>query len=172
MARSINPKCWECALLSSDVAQQLHGETGDGCWEPKTCHRRRSHYRHRADNNQKRKGEYAVAKAATQPDRPPAPPTATVDKPNIPPVALLYLYRDNRRDAHLHAIAIAVWQGDRKLEQSLEPTHCMGMTNSEVNAYLLKALGELRDRYGIVKFKQEIRYDPSFCPIRPCPLHP
>ena len=150
-----------------------HGETGDGCWNEKICRRRRSHYRHRADNNQKRKGQYALTKAElAQQRQAEQAQAALVVKPPVPPVALLYLYREPRKDAHLHAIAVAVWQGDQKLEQTLAATHCVGMTNSEVTAYLLKILGDLRDRYGIQKFKQEIRYDPCFCPIHPCPLKP
>ncbi len=165
MARPINQKCWHCSQLSVETARELHGEAGDHCWNEQTCHRKRSHYRNRADNNQKRKSEYASVKAKHQVEicsEQPAPPA--------PPIALLYLYRDLRKDAHLHALAIVVWQGNHKLEE-IPPTHCMGMTNSQVRQYLQAVLADLRQRYAIQTFEPEIRYDVCFCPIRPCPLH-
>ncbi|MCU0526748.1 MAG: hypothetical protein MUF72_18215 [Elainella sp. Prado103] len=165
MARPINEKCWHCSQLSVEAARELHGELGDGCWNEKTCHRKRSHYRNRADNNQKRKGQYASVKdmRSLQVRSP------IQASPKAPPVALLYLYREARKDAHLHAIAIAVWQGDQKLEE-IPPTHCLGMTNGQVRQYLQTVLLDLNQRYGIKTFEPEIRYDPGFCPIRPCPL--
>ncbi|WNZ27532.1 hypothetical protein HJG54_32170 [Leptolyngbya sp. NK1-12] len=165
MARPINPKCWECSLLDSKTAKALHGETGDGCWDDRICHRRRSHYRNRADNNQKRKGQYISVKASHRE----ALRDRDAVKPAAPPVALLYLYREPRRDAHLHALAITIWQGDQKLKE-FPPTHCMGMTNSQVRQYLQTVLQDLNQTYGIKTFEPEIRYDPSFCPIEPCPL--
>lgn len=165
MSRPIDIKCWQCSQLSATTARELHGETGDGCWNEKTCHRKRSHYRNRADNNQKRKGHYFSLKAGRKANvKSPIPTTL-----KAPPVALLYLYRDARKDAHLHAIAITIWQGDTKLEE-IPATHCMGMTNSQVRQYLQTVLQDLHQRYGIKTFEPEIRYDPCFCPIHPCPL--
>jgi hypothetical protein len=166
VARTFNPTCWECSQLSVDTARQFHGESGDGCWNEKTCHRRRSHYRHRADNNQKRKAHYATT---LEPH--PQLTTTVQAKPKAPPIALLYLYREPRKDAHLHAIAISVWQGDQKLED-VPATHCMGMTNGQIRSYLQEVIAELNPRYGIKNFEPEIRYDPKFCPIHPCPLQP
>jgi hypothetical protein len=82
---------------------------------------------------------------------------------------LLYLYREARKDAHLHALAIAIWQGNVKLEE-IPATHCMGMTNSQVRQYLQTVLADLHQRYRIQTFEPEIRYEPGFCPIQPCPL--
>jgi hypothetical protein len=165
MGRPVNPKCWECSLLDSKTAKELHGEAGDGCWNEKICHRRRSHYRNRADNNQKRKSHYVSVKATRSQEL----RSSITIKPAAPPIALLYLYRESRKDAHLHAIAITVWQGDQKLKE-VSPTHCMGMTNGQVRQYLQTVLQELHQTYGIKTFEPEIRYDPIFCPINPCPL--
>lgn len=165
MARPVNEKCWHCSQLSVETARELHGEANDGCWNEKTCHRKRSHYRNRADNNQKRKGQYVSIKA----QRKAAIRSEIAAKPKTMPVALLYLYRDFRKDAHLHAMAIAIWQGDTKLEE-IPATHCMGMTNAQVRKYLETVLHDLNQRYGIKNFEPEIRYDPCFCPIHPCPL--
>lgn len=156
-----------------EAARALHGETGDGCWDDRICHRRRSHYLNRDDNNQKRRGRYAqtkteriehlrISKAMDVTISADVPPTA-------PPVALIYLYREKRRDAHLHAVTISVWQGDQKLEQ-FQPTHCLGMTNTQVRQYLQGVLQELNQRYGIREFEPEIYRDPALCPIVPCPL--
>lgn len=165
MSRPIDPKCWHCSQLATETARQLHGEAGDGCWNEKTCHRKRSHYRHRADNNQKRKGQYISLKSQRQD----AVKSKIQALPKVPPVALLYLYRDARKDAHLHAIAIAIWRGDTKLEE-ISATHCIGMTNSQVRQYLQTILQDLNQRYGIKTFEPEIRYDACFCPIPACPL--
>jgi hypothetical protein len=99
MGRPVNPKCWECSLLDSKTAKELHGEAGDGCWNEKICHRRRSHYRNRADNNQKRKSHYVSVKATRRQEL----RSSITIKPAAPPIALLYLYRESRKDAHLHA---------------------------------------------------------------------
>jgi hypothetical protein len=165
MSRPIDQKCWHCSQLSTEAARSLHGETGDGCWNEKTCHRKRSHYRHRADNNQKRKSCYVSLKAQRQD----AVRSEIQAMPKVPSVALLYLYRDARKDAHLHAMAIAIWRGNTKLEE-IPATHCMGMTNSQVRQYLQTVLQDLNQRYGIKTFEPEIRYDSCFCPIHPCPL--
>jgi len=88
---------------------------------------------------------------------------------DLRPVAYLYLYREKRKDSPLHALAISVWEGDQKLLE-IEPIHCSGLRNRQIQAYLQKALGYLRGRYGITKFESEVRMEPSECPISPCPL--
>lgn len=177
MARAVNPKCLECSQLPIEVAKTLHGESGDGCWNDRVCHRRRSHYLNRNDNNQKRRGQYAVAKAQISTRNPATSRSSQAMRstitpntpPSIPPIALVYLYREPRKDAHLHAVAVSVWRGDQKLEQ-FQPTHCMGMTNSQVRQYLQGILQELNQRYGIREFEPEIYRDPGSCPLIPCPL--
>lgn len=176
MARSIDPKCQECCQLPIETAKALHGELGDGCWNDRICHRRRSHYLNRDDNNQKRRGQYALSKVHQAQSQEPhrfsksiATAISPDTPPTVPPVALIYLYREKRKDAHLHAITVSVWQGDQKLEQ-FQPTHCMGMTNTQVRQYLQGILQELNLRYGIREFEPEIYRDPMLCPIAPCPL--
>ena len=162
MARPINPKCLACIALSRAEAQRIHGEKGDGCWNKKRCDRKRSHYANRTENNIKRRGERASAKIAA---------TAEVVAAKIepPPVAFLILYKPDRKDAHLHAIAIKVWQGSKELAYS-EPVHTFGMTNSQVKHYLRQVLSILNEKYGIDKFEPEIIVPPNQCPLEPCPL--
>jgi hypothetical protein len=165
MPRKIQKKCLECSYLSASEAQHIHGATGDNCWNPKICPRRRSHYRHRADINAKRRGQWALTRAE---QASPHPDRLTIAAQR-PPVALIYLYREARKDAHLHAIAVTVWQGETKLAE-IQPIHCMGMTNSQVNQYLREILNVFNQRYGITEFEPEIRMEPIECPLDPCPL--
>jgi len=169
--RSLNLKCLECSRLTIEQAIEQHGTSGDGCWNPATCHRKRSHYRNRPDVNAKRRGrrvaEQELEKLMQVGER---PFTERLDiVPKTPPVALLYLYRGDRPDAHLHAIAISVWQEDQKLAV-IPPKHCIGMANRHVRQYLLETLATLHEKYGIREFEPEILMHPKECPIDPCPL--
>ena len=168
MARPIDQTCLDCSSLSQLEAIALHSPGGEGreCWDEKRCPRKRSHYRNRKENNATQRGQYHAGKLANQ---------SVETKESIfipvqaPPVALLYLYRANRKDAHLHAIAVSVWQGNDELVQ-IEPVHCMGMTNRQVNLYLRQVLETLSDRFGISEFEPPIRMEPKECPIKACPL--
>ena len=44
MSRLASEKCRLGSKLSPVQAQQVHGAVGDGCWEAKRCHDRRSYY--------------------------------------------------------------------------------------------------------------------------------
>jgi hypothetical protein len=118
------------------------------------------------ENNAKQRGRYKVGKIKGQ---------AVEMVPHIfipvnaPPVALLYLFRENRQDAHLHAIAVAVWQGNQKLAE-IEPVHCLGMTNRQVNEYLRNVLAVVGDRFRITEFEPPIRMEPMECPMSECPM--
>jgi hypothetical protein len=90
---------------------------------------------------------------------------------DLKPVAYLYLYRQKRQDAPLHAISVSVWQGNQRLLE-VTPVHCAGMRNQQIQRYLMDVLATLRDRYDITKFEPEIRLEPSECPIEACPLKP
>ena len=165
MARSITRKCLECTQLNIEQVQQLHGTDGDSCWDPKRCHRRRSHYRNRKDINAKRRGQYALANLPASGEA-----MESISVPvQAPVVAFLYLYRKNRQDAPLHALSISVWCGDQK-QAEVDPIHCMGMTNRQVNDYLREVLATLGDRFGIRKFEASVRLEPYECPIADCPL--
>jgi hypothetical protein len=167
VARHINPLCLECSRLAQSDVIALHGPgTKTGCWNARTCPRRRSHYRHRLENNAKQRGGYQALKTASQ---------AVEGSEGIfipvqaPPVALLYLFREDRQDAHLHAISVAIWQGNQKLAV-VEPVHCLGMTNRQVNEYLRNVLAVVGEKYGITEFEPPIRMEPLECPMGDCPL--
>ena len=168
MSRRVDPKCLECAQLSVTEARQRHGLEGDGCWDESRCHRRRSHYRNRRDNNASRRSQYQQVreqqKAATSPEILAIPL-------ELKPVAYLYLYRQKRQDAPLHAISVSVWHGSQQV-LSVEPVHCAGMRNQQIQGYLMEVLQALKQKFGITKFEPEVRLEPTECPIEPCPLKP
>jgi hypothetical protein len=118
------------------------------------------------ENNAKQSGRYRAGKTAGQ-------AVEVSDQIFIPvqapPVALLYLFRENRQDAHLHAIAAAIWQGNQKLAE-IEPVHCLGMTNRQVNEYLRNVLEVVGKKFGITEFEPPIRMEPMECPMSDCPL--
>lgn len=166
MARALNPKCMACSQLTAAEARRIHGSEGDNCWNQKRCPRRRSHYRNRRDNNAKRRAERQQAKVAEMVNS--AVETVAIQRETAP-VAYLYLYREKRKDAPLHAIAASVWWGEEKVLE-VEPIHCAGLRNRQIQSYLERTLGHLRARYGITKFEPEIRLEPCECPITDCPL--
>ncbi len=168
MPRRINPQCLHCVQLSVEEARQLHGDQGDGCWEESRCHRRRSHYRNRRDNNASRRSTYRQAVQENQSGQNPEIISIPID---LKPVAYLYLYRQKRQDAPLHAISVSVWEGENHL-LDVTPIHCAGMRNQKIQEYLMDVLKTLRERYGITKFEPEIRLEPTECPIKNCPLKP
>ena len=167
MAKPVQQKCLDCSRLSAAQVIEKYGPgTKTGCWNPKTCPRRRSHYRHRLENNAKQRGEYRAAKTVGQS----VEVSEEIFVPvQAPPVALLYLFRENRQDAHLHAISVAVWQGNQKLAE-VAPVHCLGMTNRGVNEYLRNVLRVVGDKFGITEFEPPIRMEPMECPLQDCPL--
>ena len=159
MARRVNKKCLYCAGLDIEMAREIHGDSGDGCWNPKICHRRRSHYRHRAENNAKRR-------QAGKSEEIPQLISVTVEQPII---AMVTLYKEERKDAPLHAVSASVWQGDRQLAV-VEAVHCLGWTPKQVRSYLERVLVKLNESYGIDNFAQMLNKQPHECPIEACRL--
>ncbi len=162
MPRRINPKCLACAQLTADEAKQMHGADGDNCWNEQRCPRKRSHYRHRRDNNAKRRAERQQAVTQVAVEEVAVPISA-------PTVAYLYLYRAKRQDAPLHAIAVSVWQGSQRILE-IEPIHCAGLRNRQINQYLKDVLTQLEERFGISEFESQVRLEPEECPVAQCPL--
>jgi hypothetical protein len=135
------------------------------CWNERRCPRKRSHYLNREENNAKQRGTYAQKKASKTEVQVGDSLFIPVE---APPVAYLYLYKKNRKDAPLHAIEIALWQGATRI-QDVEPVHCDGLQNRHVNAYLQNALTILNEKFGIKYFIETEPLDPERCPIPNCP---
>jgi hypothetical protein len=168
MPRRINKKCVECAHLSAVQAQQLHGKKGDGCWNEKRCPRKRSHYRNRLDVNEKRRLE-------RQRNAGDVPTEAVVETVSLPvagesvPYANLYIWREKRKDAPIHAIAVSVFQNGCKVME-VAPIHCAGYRKRQLENYVQqKVMPYLNARFGITFFADEIRLEPIECPIAECP---
>ena len=169
MPRRINKKCVECAQLSAAKAQQLHGKEGDGCWNEKRCRRRRSHYRNRQQVNEKRRSLYRQQVSAKEPT---GDQVETVSLPVAEasaPYANLYIWREKRKDAPVHAIGVSVFQDGSKVLE-VTPIHCAGYRRRQIEQYVQKkVMPYLNARYGITFFADEIRLEPIECPIEGCP---
>jgi len=168
MPRRINKKCVACAQLGAADAQQLHGEKGDGCWDEKRCPRRRSHYRHRQQLNEKRRLAYQQSSDVL-------PDGGSVETVSLPmaegsvPYANLYIWREKRKDAPLHAIAASVFKDGVKVLE-VAPIHCAGYRKRQLEKYVQKdVMRYLNARFGITFFADEIRLEPIECPIPGCP---
>lgn len=168
MARKLNKVCQHCASLSVEEAIALHGEAGDNCWNPEVCHRRRSHYRHRDDNNaiRRRLRKQSQQVASRQLGEP-----LEITLPEVPiaPAAVLVLYRQ-QSDTPVHAVAAEVWQGSQKVAE-IKPVHCMGMRADRVSAYIKSMLASLNQQFAVSRFEDVIKEIPvDRCPIENCPL--
>lgn len=153
MPKPLDPKCQLCAKLPSSKAKVLHGPEGDGCWNPKVCHNRRSFYR-----NKSKDGSGQIEAIAVQP-----PETY---------FAVLYLYKESG-DKPLHALGAELWLGQKPVCR-LEPIHCFGLTPGKIRAYTDKVLQAFAAEYSITlhQYKEMFEISPTYCPVRPCPLHP
>ena len=169
MARRVSKKCVECAQLSAAQAQQLHGKTGDGCWHDKRCPSKRSYYRNRQRLNEQRRLHYQqqVSDVVSEEGQ-----VETVTLPVAEasvPYANLYIWREKRKDAPIHAIAASVFQDGSKVLE-VAPIHCAGYRKRQLEKYVQKdVMGYLNARFGITFFADEIRLEPIECPIAECP---
>ena len=170
MPRQVDKKCVACAQLDAAQARQLHGKKGDGCWNGKRCPRKRSHYRHRQELNEKRR----LQRQQVANDVPTVGVVETVSlsvaEVSIP-YANLYIWREKRKDAPIHAIAASVFQNGSKVLE-VAPIHCAGYRKRQLEKYVQKdVMGYLKARFGITFFADEIRLEPIECPIEGCPWH-
>lgn len=169
MPRRINRKCVECAQLSAAQAQQLHGKEGDGCWNEKRCPRKRSHYRNRRQVNEKRRSLYQQQISAGELTDNLVETVSLSVAEESAPYANLYIWREKRKDAPVHAIAASVFQNGAKVLE-VEPIHCAGYRKRQLEQYVQKdVMGYLKARFGITFFADEIRLEPIECPIEGCP---
>ena len=171
MPRRIDKKCVECAQLSAMAAQQLHGKEGDGCWNEKRCPRRRSHYRHRRELNEKRRLAYQQQDSGVVSGEGEVEIVALPVAEGTMAYANLYIWREKRKDAPIHAIAVSVFQNNSKVLE-VAPIHCAGYRKRQLERYVQKdVMSYLNARFGITFFADEIRLEPMECPIEGCPWH-
>ena len=158
--------------MSATQARQLHGKSGDGCWSEKRCPRRRSHYRNRQQLNEKRRLQYqqqVFAKVSS--DEGAAETVSLPVADDSQPYANLYIWREKRKDAPIHAIAASVFHNGSKVLE-VAPIHCAGYRKRQLEKYVQKdVMSYLNARFGITFFADEIRLEPVECPIGECPYH-
>lgn len=104
MPRRINKKCVSCAQISAAEARLVHGKEGDRCWDDKCCPRRRSHYRNRRRVNEERRSHYRQQNSQEMSEPVETVAISAAEAPAAP-YANLYIWREKRKDAPLHAIA-------------------------------------------------------------------
>ena len=171
MPRKISKKCIECAQLSAEKARQLHGPDGDGCWAEGRCRRRRSHYRNRLEVNEKRRSTYRQQDSDGTSSQAPVETVSLAVAEDAVPYATLYIWRETRKDAPVHAISASVFQNGSKVLE-IAPIHCAGYRKRQLQQYVQKdVMGYLKARFGITFFADEIRLEPFECQIEGCPLH-
>lgn len=149
-------------MLSAVQAKVLHGEEGDGCWNPSICYSRRSYARNRDRISQTRGRKRKEAGLEEIP--------VEFEPLSQLVFGVLVVYRQPGADTPVHAIGAEIWQGQEKVA-IVPAVHCAGLVPSQVHQYVGKMLTMLEERYGIKKFASQTRLDPDLCPIRPCPLH-
>ena len=171
MARRITKKCVECAQLSAAQAQLLHGKKGDGCWNEKRCPSKRSYYRNRQRLNEKRRSLYRQQVSAKKPAGDQVETVSLSVAEESAPYANLYIWREKRKDAPIHAIAVSVFQNNSKVLE-VAPIHCAGYRKRQMEKYIQQdVMSYLNARFGITFFADEIRLEPMECPIKDCPWH-
>ncbi|WP_414574245.1 hypothetical protein [Nostoc sp. CCY 9925] len=153
MPKPLDPKCQLCAKLPTSKAKVLHGPLGDGCWNPKVCHNRRSFYRNRKLDDSAQIEAIAVEPPANY-------------------FAVLYLYKE-AGDKPLHAMSAELWLGQKPICR-LEPIHCFGLTAGKIRTYTDKVLQAFAKDYNIslYQYKDMFEVSPTHCPVRPCPKQP
>ncbi|MGC1310545.1 MAG: hypothetical protein WA885_25220 [Phormidesmis sp.] len=109
MARRVSKKCVECAQLRVADAQQLHGKKGDGCWNDKRCPSKRSYYRNRQRLNEQRRLQYQQQAAGVVHQGGQVETVSLSVAEASVPYANLYIWREKRKDAPIHAIAASVF---------------------------------------------------------------
>jgi hypothetical protein len=153
MPKPLNFQCLECSRHTTEWAKTIHGEHGDGCWNPKRCHDRRYSYRQR---------DRSLTDAQTD--------TISLAPP-ISYYAILYLYKEPG-EKPLHALSAELWDGQQAVCK-IEPIHCFGLTAGKIRAFSQQVLQAFSDKYQVIlpQYKEMFELSPALCPIRPCPLH-
>ncbi|MBN3989149.1 MAG: hypothetical protein HWQ36_00980 [Nostoc sp. NMS2] len=161
MPKPLDPKCQLCSKLPTTQAKLLHGPQGDGCWNPKVCHNRRSFYRHRSESHSAEIDAMGYAR-----------PEVIAVEPPATYFAVLYLYKESG-DKPLHAMSAELWLGQKPICR-LEPIHCFGLTAGKIRAYTDQVLQAFASQYSVslYQYKDMFEIASSYCPVRPCPLHP
>lgn len=168
MPRPISKKCITCSQYSAAEAQELHGKAGDRCWNPQTCHSKRSHYRHHQKNVEAKWQRRHGMKKQLQSQ----PVTeVSVELPAYP-VAVLQIYRSNST-SDVHAVGVELWVGSKQVTR-VTPVHCLGLTEGQVKGHLHQVLQVLSQQYGVplTEFGSQVFLDPAACPLTPCSLRP
>ena len=169
MPRTAPKKCVTCSELSMTQVKELHGRNGDNCWNPKVCRSRRSWYKNHQCNIEKR----WLSRHPEETRQETKDPAVALDVPLMEyPVAIIQMYRSNA-SSDVHAVGAQLWIGG-KLASSVEPVHCLGLTEGQVKIHLRQILRAFSEYHKIelTAYGSQVSIDPVACPLQPCPLKP
>jgi hypothetical protein len=141
MPKPLNLQCLECSRHTTEWAKTIHGEYGDGCWNPNRCHDRRYSYRHRERSKTESQTEIISL----------APPTSYY--------AILYLYKEPG-EKPLHAMGAELWHSQQAVCK-IEPVHCFGLTAGKIRAFSQQVLQAFSDKYQVVLPQYKEMFDLS-----------
>lgn len=173
MPKSVNRKCKACAFLPVEEAKRLHGQEGDGCWNPSVCWSRRSYYLKGRDKRLKRLNPLKGRKlpAPSPESGVPAIPTEIVVEMPKASYCLLYIYRGKtgREDVPFHALSAELRVGGNPVCR-VKPVHAHGYTNGQIKDFGQRVLQQFSAHSGTTfqKFAEIVYLPASACPIEGC----
>ncbi|PSB24394.1 hypothetical protein [Stenomitos frigidus] len=124
MAKTLPEKCRQCAMLSAEQAQALHGMDGDRFWNPSACYSRRSYAKNRDRINQTRSRKRQKGTLEQIP----------IEFEPLPQLVfgVLVVYRRAGVDTPVHEVGAEIWQGQAKV--AIVPAiRCAGILPSQVS---------------------------------------
>lgn len=160
MARPINQRCIECALLATEAAHHR------ACWDGVRCHNRRSYYRGKLAQQQRAQEEPPV----------PSPHTPVVLDVPLPetPTAILYRYHPPESSTTLHAVCAELYRGSHLVAKT-KPIHTGALTERTLRIYLQNVLDVFSRQVNapITLFRESINLplNRHACPVAGCHLH-
>jgi len=173
MARPAKETCRLCSKLTPQEARLKHGAEGDGCWDDKHCHNRRSYYLNRPVRNYNRKQRRHQQQVQQQSALDLNSQVVTLDIPTPAiPAVIAHWYRETK-NSPLHALGAELWIGNHRVAK-IQPVHCLGLTEIQIKTLLLRILDGFSNHCGLKvdRFRSSVELHPLNCPLRPCSLHP
>ena len=138
MARRVLLKnVWSVRRLVRVRRSYCMGKKGDGCWHDKRCPSKRSYYRNRQRLNEQRRLQYQQQVSGAASDEGQVETVSLPVAEDTMPYANLYIWREKRKDAPIHAIAASVFQNGSKVLE-VAPIHCAGYRRRQLENYVQK----------------------------------
>jgi hypothetical protein len=158
MPRHLNLKCQSCSLLSTEEAIILHGASGDGCWNGKTCSRRRHYYRNRHLRGKKPVDVEEFDLSEQLPNG---------------YVGYFITWRATK-DSPVHALSGELWTASGQPIARIKPMHCGGLVGTQIKEMAKLIRQQFASTVDVPLHEIRMDYEKYLplhtCPIRPCIL--